>query len=95
MTMSSMISSRKTHQHFLDQENATESQNIIISSHRKCPVCHSHLEFCLKKDVISQIKHFPFPHLILHGDPLHAIVLYIDRNLTVRGWESVESLEIK
>ncbi len=64
-----------------------------IKIHQKCPICLEKIEILVDQNHLSGIEHFPFPHLFIHGDPLHAIILYIDSNLHVRGYECVESLQ--
>ncbi|MHA1610968.1 MAG: hypothetical protein ACTSVZ_06840 [Promethearchaeota archaeon] len=45
-------------------------------------------------EIISSREFYPFPHIVLHGNPLHAIIAYIDADLKVRALESSPSIEI-
>jgi len=60
----------------------------------KCIVCGEDLEFGVELNVLENVKQFPFAHLIIHGNPIHALIIYIDANFKVRGVEPCESIEI-
>lgn len=73
------------------ESNHTLKKSIKI--HQKCPICNEKLNISIDPSYISNIEHFPFAHVLIHGEPLHAIMLYIDSNFSVRGFECVESLQ--
>jgi len=53
----------------------------------ECPVCHEKLKFGIELHVLKSLSQYPFTHLIVHGDPLHVLIAYIDANFAVRGTE--------
>ncbi len=61
----------------------------------KCEICQELIHFGIEKQILEKIQRFPYPHIILHGVPIHAIIVYIDNLFQVRGKEFVESIEIK
>ena len=59
-----------------------------------CPICKSEIKYGVELELLRNVTKFPFAHLVLHGDPLHALIVYLDANFTARGVESAESIEI-
>ncbi|MHA1340678.1 MAG: hypothetical protein ACTSRZ_06825 [Promethearchaeota archaeon] len=59
----------------------------------KCPVCGEKMKVGVELGELERIKHFPFTHLMMHGSPLHAVIVYIDKHFQVRGVEGSDSLE--
>ena len=60
-----------------------------------CPLCKEKIEVGIEYSVLKELHSdilFPYPHLILHKD--HAIVCYIDKNLSIRGTQVIRSIEI-
>ena len=52
-----------------------------------CPLCKEKIEIGVESETLEKLiekDHFPYPHIHLHGNPLHAMLCYIDKNLTVR-----------
>nr|MDO8112536.1 hypothetical protein [Candidatus Sigynarchaeota archaeon] len=43
---------------------------------------------------LADAKRYPFTHLILHGNPIHCHVVYVDKQGAVRGSESSKSIQI-
>ena len=67
-----------------------------ISSLHRCPICKKRVEIGVEKSVLKQLEEeevFPYPHLHIHGDPLHAALFYIDRDLKVRSCSTIKSIE--
>ncbi len=67
----------------------------------QCPVCKEKIfggHLGLNDINVDQIKAFPFSYTYCHGDKnqrnLHAITLYLDAQLKVRGVEASELLKI-
>ncbi|WP_371804069.1 hypothetical protein [Candidatus Lokiarchaeum ossiferum] len=60
-----------------------------------CPQCGEMLKFGIEQQDLEKQTHFPFPHVIIHGNPVHCLVVYIDAGFKVRGSESASSIEIK
>ena len=68
-----------------------------VSNYHKCPVCGESFEIGIESDVLQKLnedQYFPYPHLHLHGNPLHAMLCYIDKDLKVRTVGKIKSIEI-
>ena len=62
-----------------------------------CPFCRKNVEIGIEMDDLNQLnteEYFPYPHLHLHGNPLHGMLFYIDKNLDIRGVTVIKSIEI-
>ena len=62
---------------------------------QKCPVCHKEIHFGVEHGILEKVNRYPYPHIILHGNPLHALVVYIDADFRIRGIETAQSIEIQ
>ena len=79
-----------------------ERKNIeLIKQNAKnlhiCPLCGEKIEIGVEKGVLSKVSedgNYPFPHVHLHGNPLHAMICYVDRHSVVRGVGGIRSIEI-
>ena len=85
-------------------ESQLRSQNISMTTSelkktydlsQKCRVCNKNIQFGVELGFLKNVKRFPYPHIILHGNPLHALVVYIDADFRVRGIETASSIEIQ
>jgi hypothetical protein len=86
-----MISSeKKSNKHSLYSHLIKKTSKFMFP----CQTCGKELKFGIEQRVLSEITNFPFAHAIIHGNPLHCMVVYIDKNFHVRGGEIVNSLEI-
>jgi hypothetical protein len=62
-----------------------------------CPSCKEKIEIGIEAETLNKLlkkDHFPYPHIHLHGYPLHAMLCYIDKNLTIRNVGAIKSIEI-
>jgi len=62
-----------------------------------CPLCGEKFEIGIEYKTLkelSECEKFPYGHLHLHGNPLHAMLCYIDKDLIVRSIGVVKSIEI-
>ena len=63
----------------------------------ECPFCKEKIrigiEHAIKRQLHDKSK-FPYPHLHLHGNPIHGMLCYIDSNLKVRSIGIIESIEL-
>lgn len=62
-----------------------------------CPFCKEKFEIGIEYKTLKELcesDKFPYGHIHLHGNPLHAMLCYIDKNLNVRGIGVVKSIEI-
>ena len=62
-------------------------------SYEKCPMCGQKIEIAIDPKYIENRSHYPYKHIIIHGKPLHALELYIDKNGAVRGMDATESVQ--
>ena len=60
-----------------------------------CPLCKKQIivgvENCILKNKRNDIH---LPHIHLHGDPLHAIICYLNSKLDIRNIGVIKSIEI-
>ena len=61
----------------------------------ECPVCGKRQKVGVELGFLRDVNQYPFTHIHLHGNPLHAMIIYIDRQNNVRSVESGSSIEIK
>lgn len=61
----------------------------------KCPICGEKQKVGVEFGLLQDVKNFPFSHIYLHGEPLHALVVYLDKQFQVRGAEACASIDIK
>ncbi|TXT61055.1 MAG: hypothetical protein BAJALOKI2v1_50023 [Promethearchaeota archaeon] len=82
--------------------NSKYKQNISIvkkavkNAHR-CPECNKMIDLGIEQELLEYLnkeEKFPYPHLHIHGDPLHGMLCYVDKDLRVRGISVVKSIEI-
>jgi len=62
-----------------------------------CPLCKKQVEIGVELDTLKKLKEsnlFPYPHIHLHGEPLHGLLCYIDKDLNIRSKGVVKSIEI-
>ena len=62
-----------------------------------CPLCGEKFEMGIEYKTLKELskcEKFPYGHLHLHGNPLHAMLCYIDKDLIVRSIGVVKSIEI-
>jgi len=62
---------------------------------QKCPICNKQIQLGVELGYLENVKRYPYPHMILYGNPLHALIVYIDVDFRIRGIETAESIEIQ
>ena len=68
-----------------------------IKNNQVCPLCKGEFEIGIESHTLKELSKygkFPYPHIHLHGNPLHAMLCYIDKDLNVRGVGVINSIEI-
>ncbi|MFX1276038.1 MAG: hypothetical protein ACFFAT_13405 [Promethearchaeota archaeon] len=63
----------------------------------KCPICKKKIDIGIEFDIINKMVRKDkgiYTHLIIHGNPLHGMICYIDVHMTVRSVSAIESIEI-
>ena len=77
-------------------KNIDEIKQNASNSHA-CPLCGESFEIGVESKTLKQLKerdYYPYPHIHIHGDPLHAMLCYIDANLCIRNISVIRSIEI-
>ncbi len=59
-----------------------------------CSICNQSFKVHVAAAELAQAKRYPFAHIMLHGNPIHALIIYVDAHGTVRGSESSQSIQI-
>jgi hypothetical protein len=81
---------------------ATQPKNIgeikqNVKNIHLCPVCKEPIEIGVEFDVLKKIYEddkFPYPHLYIHGNPVHAALCYIDKQMVIRSIGGIKSIEV-
>lgn len=68
---------------------------VSVSRLHRCPHCGELISINIKPSTYLESIRFPFPHVHIHGEPQHAVIVYIDMHFSVRGIEAVSSLEFE
>ena len=80
------------------QRNSNINIDEVKITHRfarVCPTCKRKIKIGIEQSYKNSINRFPYPHIVLHGNPLHALIVYLDSDFKVRGFEHAESIEIE
>jgi hypothetical protein len=60
-----------------------------------CPLCREKITIGVEVKITQEgNSDIYFPHIHLHGDPLHAVICYINQELKVRNIGVIKSIEI-
>ena len=62
----------------------------------KCQICEEDTVIPVKKSIVHSAKKYPVSVVYVHGKEdnlLHTILLYLDHEFTLRGWEFIPSVE--
>lgn len=86
---------------------STTKNSIIPSIKRNiqgfvtCPICNQKFKIQIDDDKLDNFLNTNeesnlslLSHIHLHGNPIHAIICYIDKDLRVRNVYSIKSIEI-
>ncbi|MFX1474069.1 MAG: hypothetical protein ACFFCO_01160 [Promethearchaeota archaeon] len=60
-----------------------------------CERCKARIAIELPADIVSKYTVFPFAYTYVHGDPPHALIIYLDHTLTERGHQVSDIHEIQ
>jgi len=63
----------------------------------RCPKCGKEIKIGVELEVVNKLnslRNIYFPHIHLHGEPLHALLCYLNSELKVRNIGIIESIEI-
>jgi len=76
-----------------DRNEVKQKSNNVIT----CPYCEQKIEIGIEiKDLAhaKDKKWLFFPHINLHGTPLHALICYMNSELEIRNMGVINSVEI-
>jgi hypothetical protein len=77
------------------EEESQEKINALYF--QECPLCKKKIQINVQFDLLEQqygASGGILPHIILHGNPLHAMLCYVDRHMAVRGKGYIVSIGI-
>ena len=84
---------------FISQSRSISINTSELKKHynlsQKCPICNKQIQFGVEQGFLDKVERYPYPHMILHGNPLHALIVYIDADYKIRGIETAQSIEIQ
>ncbi|MFX0096251.1 MAG: hypothetical protein ACFE7E_00655 [Candidatus Hodarchaeota archaeon] len=60
-----------------------------------CEMCGEKFNIKIEREYLNDVKRFPFSYTFVHGAPPHAVVVYLDKDLNVRGTETSDLTSIK
>jgi len=60
-----------------------------------CDICNKPVEFEVTQEKLNEQQGGILKVMLAHGDPLHAIIVYVDKNRRVRGVESSDSFQME
>lgn len=75
--------------------NNQKVRKELCNLHR-CPICNERIKIGIEKNTLEMLEQgemVPYPHLHIHGTPLHGVLFYIDRDLRVRSCSAINSVE--
>ena len=59
-----------------------------------CKICNKQLTIEVSEDIAKDREYYPFEYIDIHGDPEHALMLFLDQNLAVREAIAYRDLNI-
>ncbi len=63
----------------------------------QCPLCQKEFEIGVELSIIRNMASthlIYFPHIHIHGNPLHALICYLNSKLEIRNIGVIKSIEI-
>ena len=60
-----------------------------------CPKCHQKLEVDIDPSIIENAHFWPVPYGYVHGDPMHVVIIYLDKQFKVRGLDVSEYVRVE
>ncbi|MDF1537560.1 MAG: hypothetical protein P1Q69_01480 [Candidatus Thorarchaeota archaeon] len=67
-------------------------ESKCVSVH--CKLCDTPIKLDVSKDELAAQTDGIFRVMVAHGEPLHAIIVYVDKNCRVRGIEYPDSVQV-
>ena len=86
-------------QESIDVEVQEEDSQIKTNAlyFQECPLCKKKIQIKVQFELLEQqygASGGVIPHIIIHGNPLHAMLCYVDRHMAVRGKGYIVSIGI-
>ena len=60
-----------------------------------CDICNQPVEIEVSQEKLNEQPSGILKVMLAHGDPIHAIIVYVDKNFRIRGVESSDSFQIE
>lgn len=60
-----------------------------------CDICNRPIEFEVSPDKLNAQKDGILRVALAHGEPIHAIIVYVDRNMRIRGIEASDTFHME
>ncbi|MEM2637637.1 MAG: hypothetical protein QXL15_04760 [Candidatus Korarchaeota archaeon] len=60
-----------------------------------CQKCNNNLNIELETSIVENAPYLPVPYAYVHGEPLHILIIYLDRDFKVRGTDLSEYVSIQ
>ncbi len=60
-----------------------------------CDICDKPIEFEVSQEKLNEQPSGILKVMLAHGDPTHAIIVYVDKNRRIRGVESSDSFQME
>ena len=60
-----------------------------------CDICNKPIEFEISQEKLNEQSSGILKVMLAHGDPPHAIIVYVDKNRRIRGVESSDSFQME
>ncbi len=59
-----------------------------------CSICKKRIEIEVSVDIAKNREYYPFEYINVHGSPEHALMIFLDQNLSVRDVMAYQDLNI-
>ena len=79
-----------------EQENIKKIKQNPKNLH-VCPICKGKFKIGVEYAIKTKLhgtQRFPYPHIHLHGNPLHGMLCYLDSEFKIRSVSGIESIEV-
>lgn len=81
-------------QNITKEELVVNTLKKVIKYQITCPICKEKQTIGVEIGFLKSVQEFPFSHIHIHGRPIHALILYIDKQFMNRGIEGCDSIEV-
>lgn len=60
-----------------------------------CPKCRANISINVDTKIVENSSYYPVPYAYVHGEPLHILIIYLDRDFKVRGADLSEYVAVQ